>query len=292
MIDYFILAGGYGSRLMPLSRICPKPLLPLNGVPLLKRMIKQVSSFNLNRGFINIHYMGDLVKKSLTDYTDISVLLEEELSGNRILQKAYDLMKGDFLLVVNGDVFLDIPLQDLYQRIEKDKSEAVILIKQINRGGYNNIVVEDGLFSKRSHPLSHRSLVFCGVALFRKSIIFEMNRKNFFDLFEQGNYKISCHMFSDSWYDIGDLKTYFTSDKQIRERENPFSKNSFSQNVILENSNLSNTIVWENSFIKNCQINNSIITNDLCLNGINCSNKIVIKNLQEEIDFIDFYPEE
>ena len=48
-ISVLLMAGGFGKRLMPLTKDTPKPMLPINGVPLLERIIKDLKANGLTR---------------------------------------------------------------------------------------------------------------------------------------------------------------------------------------------------------------------------------------------------
>jgi MurNAc alpha-1-phosphate uridylyltransferase len=60
-----VLAAGLGSRLRPLSESCPKPLLPLWGVPLLERMLRLLESWGVEEAAVNLHWQADRVRAYL-----------------------------------------------------------------------------------------------------------------------------------------------------------------------------------------------------------------------------------
>ncbi|MEI6614185.1 MAG: hypothetical protein WCL37_04750, partial [Chrysiogenales bacterium] len=63
-MKFFILAGGYGKRAEPLSLIKPKAVFPLNGIPLLRLLLKQLQIQLGLEGFINPHHLGEQVVQS------------------------------------------------------------------------------------------------------------------------------------------------------------------------------------------------------------------------------------
>ena len=88
MIDFFILASGYGKRAYPLSLIKPKPLFPLNGIPLLEIMLKKLKESGLDNGFINLHHKPELIRENVHVDSKIKFFYEEKLSGNKMDQLA------------------------------------------------------------------------------------------------------------------------------------------------------------------------------------------------------------
>jgi len=75
----FLLAGGLGSRLRPLTDSTPKCLLPVQGIPLLQIWFDIFRQFNIDEVLINVHSHGDTVRRFIDDHKDgLKVRLFEE----------------------------------------------------------------------------------------------------------------------------------------------------------------------------------------------------------------------
>ena len=61
----FILAGGEGQRLKPFTMILPKPLIPINGVPIIKKIIDSFNYESTNNIFISLNYKNKIIKSYL-----------------------------------------------------------------------------------------------------------------------------------------------------------------------------------------------------------------------------------
>jgi NDP-sugar pyrophosphorylase family protein len=132
-VKFFLLAGGYGTRTLPLSTIKPKPAFPLDGTPLIRIMLEQLFSMGLRSGFVNLHHLPDIIRtcvnesiSCVTDGTspDIRFFYEDTLSGSKILKEAARHLEDDqLLLVVNGDIFLDIPIMAMIHTLFSDPSD-------------------------------------------------------------------------------------------------------------------------------------------------------------------------
>ena len=57
-----ILCGGLGARLRPFTEILPKPLMPINGKPILEIVINKLKKNNFRNIILSIGYKGDLIK--------------------------------------------------------------------------------------------------------------------------------------------------------------------------------------------------------------------------------------
>ena len=57
-----IMAGGLGTRLYPLTKETPKPMLLINGKPILERIIEKLITQGFQNFYISINYLGEQIK--------------------------------------------------------------------------------------------------------------------------------------------------------------------------------------------------------------------------------------
>ena len=62
-----IMAGGRGSRLKPMTNNCPKPLLPINGKPILEIILEQCIDSGIRNFYISVHYLGEKIMQYFGD---------------------------------------------------------------------------------------------------------------------------------------------------------------------------------------------------------------------------------
>ena len=56
------MAGGLGKRLLPFTKILPKPLIPINDTPIIDIIIKRFLKFGFNNFFISINFKSKIKK--------------------------------------------------------------------------------------------------------------------------------------------------------------------------------------------------------------------------------------
>ena len=100
-----ILAAGLGTRLRPLTDTCPKPMLPINGTPLLERIIMGLRAQGITDFVLNLHYLPDVIRSHFGDGSRLGVSIKysdetgELLDTAGALKKMEPLLHDDFLFM-------------------------------------------------------------------------------------------------------------------------------------------------------------------------------------------------
>jgi len=130
-LKVIILAGGRGKRLKSITDYIPKPLIPLNNVPIIEWQINYLKKFGINEIIICTGYKSEMIKNFLTLKNNFGVkikFLVEKLplgTGGAIKQACMS-MKDKSFFVLNGDTITNI---DLKQLAKKQNSIASIELK-------------------------------------------------------------------------------------------------------------------------------------------------------------------
>ena len=114
-----ILAAGRGERMRPLTDTTPKPLLRVQGRPLIERHVERLAESGFERLVINLAWLGPMIRDYLGDGSrfGVSILYSEEapqaLETAGGIFRALPLLAPGPFLVVNGDVLTDYPFERL-----------------------------------------------------------------------------------------------------------------------------------------------------------------------------------
>src|SRR5437868_12460981 len=71
-----LMAGGFGTRLRPLTDDCPKPLLKIGNKPLLQTILENFIQYGFRRFFISVNYKADMVRAHFADGSNWGVQIE------------------------------------------------------------------------------------------------------------------------------------------------------------------------------------------------------------------------
>ncbi len=113
-----ILAGGRGKRLRPATDYLPKPLVPINNVPLIEWQIRYLQKFAIRDVIVCSGYRTEMiqdylgVKKDLLGHIQFSIE-KNPLGTGGAIKKAARLIDDESFVVINGDIITDIDLDKL-----------------------------------------------------------------------------------------------------------------------------------------------------------------------------------
>ncbi len=111
-----VLAAGFGTRLLPYTKLRPKPLFPLLGEPLLLLTIKRLQNAGFDHIIVNCHYLKEQIVETLAGMQGVVVQEEEMVLGTGGgLRMAQPLMRDEPILISNGDIYHCIDYQKLYR---------------------------------------------------------------------------------------------------------------------------------------------------------------------------------
>lgn len=109
-----IMAGGYGTRLRPLTEKVPKPMLPVGDRPLLELTIDQLKKAGIEEIHLTTHYLPDKITEHFGNGDDFGVRLNYIHEENPLGTAGGLKLLGDVkntILVINGDVLTGVPFQ-------------------------------------------------------------------------------------------------------------------------------------------------------------------------------------
>jgi mannose-1-phosphate guanylyltransferase/phosphomannomutase len=140
-----ILCAGMGSRLGTLTKDVPKPMLPLNGKPLLAYTIGHLMKFGIFDIAINTHYFAEQITNCFKNGYSFGARLhysyEKELLGTAgaLIKLRPWLAKEENCLVLYGDILTD---QDISLLIDKHRNESSFATLLLHKRQRSNSIVK------------------------------------------------------------------------------------------------------------------------------------------------------
>lgn len=160
-IPAVVMAGGFGSRLHPLTESTPKPLLPVGGKPILAWIVEGLCSHGITEIWITTHYHADQIRNYFADGSrwgaNIGYVHEQEPLGTA---GALSLLPERFttpFLMMNADLLTRLNYRSLYRfHIDVGAVMTVCVQRHSIQIPYGVVEVENGLVRNVSEkPSSH-----------------------------------------------------------------------------------------------------------------------------------------
>jgi len=107
----FIMAGGKGTRLGGYTRVLPKPLIPIDGIPVVERIIDRFVEYGCSRFFMSVNYRKNLIRAYFSDIEDkkyqIEFVQEETALGTAGSLTLVKAQISETFFLSNCDVLVD-----------------------------------------------------------------------------------------------------------------------------------------------------------------------------------------
>ena len=199
-----ILAAGRGVRLKPLTDRIPKPLVKVGSETLIERHIKRLADAKFESIVINSAHLGQQIRDYVGDGSNYGISIEHSNEGEQALEtgggiaNALPLLGQDPFLVVNADIYCDIPFDANFSL-----QDSLLHLIMVNNPAHH----PQGDFEAQELNFSgHQRYTFSGVGYYHP-ILFTHERRVFplIDTFRHAieNKTISASIFTGTWFDIG-----------------------------------------------------------------------------------------
>ena len=306
----FILAGGFATRLWPLTEKRAKPLLPLAGIPLIEYLVRDIPedvpvTISTNANF----------KEAFEDWanslnrSNVEILIEDVKSDDQKIgalgataQWISEAKINDDVLLLTGDNYCGFSFDAFLAAASPDTTLiAVHDIKDLELAkAFGTVLTKDnsshvvGFEEKPKEPKT--TLVNTGCSLLPKSvlpIVIDHAKEHpdnvggvFEELLNRGK-PIECFSFTEAWFDIGSFDAYIEATKElvggrvIEEEGSSIEKTECNGSVVIgerssvSDSELTDVVIFEDCVIEDCVLSNCVLDKGCKIRGIDLSGKML-----------------
>jgi mannose-1-phosphate guanylyltransferase len=189
-LDVFVIAGGLGTRIGSVLGDTPKLLAPIAGRPYLAYLLDWLRRFGAKRIVLGLGHRAQAVVDFLDSTTstrrdlDITTVIEPRPLGTAgAIRFARPQLRGDPVLIMNGDSFADADLCAFVDQHRRAKAKATLLCVEVDDAGrYGRIEIDDEArirgFIEKDPDFHGSSAVSAGVYLFSAALLDEIAAGN------------------------------------------------------------------------------------------------------------------
>jgi len=286
------MAGGFGTRLRPLTNSIPKPMVPILNKPILEHIINLLKTHKIKDFVILLYYMPETIKKHFGDGSKFGVkiryVVPDQDFGTAGAVKLSENYIDDKFIVISGDVLTDFNLTDIKDFHEKKNTIATLSLYSSKNPLQFGIVLTDKqdkivrFLEKPSSSEVFSDTINTGIYFFNREIFRYIPEGESYDfsqdLFPQllkKNIPIYGFKTKGYWRDVGNLEEYIEANmdtlngqlsyiKATDKNGNCLSKSSkIDKHAVIENSIIGDNVIIE----KGAVIKNSVLWNNVTVSS-------------------------
>jgi dTDP-glucose pyrophosphorylase len=224
----FIMAGGFGSRLRPLTDTTPKPMLNVGGKPLLQRNIERFVAQGFTRIYISTHYLAEQIRDHFGDGSEFGAQIEyvhevEPLGTGGALALLPDAALNLPLVMVNGDVITNVDYGTLLNHHVRAGVDATICTREYEyQVPFGVVQTAGGLVAEMVEKPRYRHSVNAGIYVVSPQVSRLVKRGTRIDMpthllaVKDRGMKVGLFNFYDYWLDIGCMDDFERAQADMR----------------------------------------------------------------------------
>ena len=224
----FLLAGGLGSRLKPLTEDCPKPLLKVGGKPILESIIESFIEQGFNNFYISVNYKGEMIEEYFGNGSDLGVQInyirEDKRLGTAGSLRLLPETNTQPIIVMNGDILTKVDFRNLLDFHMNQKADATLCIREYQlEVPYGVVSIERNRFKGIEEKPKEKFHINAGLYVLNPDLRGYIPENTYFDMPElfkilaRENRETAVYPIREYWMDIGHMDDFERANGEYRE---------------------------------------------------------------------------
>jgi dTDP-glucose pyrophosphorylase/CBS domain-containing protein len=222
-----IMAGGFGSRMRPLTEHAPKPMLPVANRPILEWIIEGLRRAGVRNIIVTTYYKAEVIQNHLEDGSRFGVQIEyiheDKLSGTA---GALGLIKdwSQPLLVINGDILTRVDFRSMFDYHQEHQADLSMALREYHfQIPYGVVEMEDQRVTAIKEKPSTTVFVNAGIYMLSPSVrnyVTEGDHLDMTDLIKQlvgAGQSVVGFPVHEYWLDIGQIAQYEQAQNDVQQ---------------------------------------------------------------------------
>lgn len=223
----FLMAGGFGTRLKPLTDNCPKPLLKLGDKPILETILENFIASGFHQFYISTHYMPEAIQQHFGDggKWDVDIYYVHEdtpLGTGGSLGLLPDDLPNLPVVMMNGDILTKIDFELLLEYHNQHQPVCTMCVREDEYQVPYGVVEADGcrIINLVEKP-THKYFINAGVYVVSQNLISTVDtdqRVDMTDLIENAisnKHYVAMFPVHEYWLDIGKMVDFYQAQKDV-----------------------------------------------------------------------------
>lgn len=226
-IDAVIMAGGKGTRLLPLTETTPKPLLKVGDKPIIEYNTDNLASFGIRNLNITVNYLGEQIieyfEKNNKQNLNINFVKEDQPLGTVGAIQYIESFKNDYILLMNSDLLTTIDFEDMFNEFILNEGDMIVgTIPYKVDIPYGVVETKDNYVVSLKEKPTYTYYSNAGIYIFNKSCLDLIpkdtfyNATDFIEALMAENRKVINYPILNYWLDIGKHEDFKKAQEDIK----------------------------------------------------------------------------
>jgi mannose-1-phosphate guanylyltransferase/phosphomannomutase len=230
-----LMAGGFGTRLRPLTANVPKPMVPVANKPIMEHTVELLRAHGFDDLLVLLYFLPDTITEHFGDGGRFGVRITyvtpaADLGTAGAVRFAADRL-GEPVLVISGDILTDFDLRAAVESHERAKVEATMVLTRVENPLSYGIVITDEtgritrFLEKPTWGEVFSDTINTGIYLLEPSVLkaippgreYDFGKDLFPALLREGRV-LAGHVAEGYWRDVGDLVEYRLAHLDVLQR--------------------------------------------------------------------------
>jgi dTDP-glucose pyrophosphorylase len=222
----FIMAGGFGTRLRPLTDKCPKPMLPVGGKPLLETIILTLKEQGFYKFYISTHYLPEIIQNHFGNGEKFDIQIQyvhesEPLGTGGALSLLPRQEVNLPFIVINGDVLTNMNFSKLIDFHISQNAIATMCVREFQyQIPYGVVNSEQNDIQGMTEKPSYYFDINTGIYVISPELLEQVEAQfiGMPTILEQQiekSQKVVSYPLHEYWLDIGHMEDYNRAQRDI-----------------------------------------------------------------------------
>ncbi len=223
----FLMAGGFGTRLKPLTNNCPKPMLKVGDKPILEQILLNFVNAGFHRFYISTHYMPEVIRDHFGDGSQWGISIQYVHEDTPLgTGGALGLLPKEEitlpLIMMNGDLLTSINYRELLEFHQTLNSVATMCVREYEHQIPYGVVQMNGSYieSMEEKPI-HKCFINAGIYVVSPELVSAAAHEQKIDMpslleteMAKGQ-KVSMFPVHEYWLDIGQMDDFKRAQEEV-----------------------------------------------------------------------------
>lgn len=150
-----VMAGGFGTRIQPLTHSLPKPMLPIINKPMMEHTMMLLRDLGITEFIVLLYYKPETIKDYFKDGSDFGinityVIPDDDYGTAGAVKLAQNYIGSDNFIIISGDLVTDFDFEKIFNFHKEKKSKLTITLTSVENPLEFGVVIanEDGKIEK------------------------------------------------------------------------------------------------------------------------------------------------